>query len=143
MKIGASIASTPSVPDDDESGNVTICRTSCSRSKVDIGWVGKLQRRPGNREFNYTFQDLISWFHGRHSVKAGVIISPHFHADKAASADLFGTTTFTNRFTGYPYVDFLLGIPSTAARAWQISRPPAPARWRILSRCDSTLRKFL
>ena len=71
-------------------------------------------RSPGNREFNYTFQDLVSWFHGRHSVKAGVIISPHFHADKLASPDLFGTVTFSNRFTGYPYADFL-GIPSTAA----------------------------
>jgi len=75
-------------------------------------------RSPGNREFNYTFQDLVSWFHARHSVKAGIIIAPHFHADKLASPDLFGTTTFTNRFTGFPYADFLLGIPSTAARAY-------------------------
>jgi len=51
-------------------------------------------------------------------VKAGIIIAPHFHADKLASPDLFGTTTFTNRFTGFPYADFLLGIPSTAARAY-------------------------
>ena len=60
----------------------------------------------------------MSWFHARHSVKAGIIIAPHFHADKLASPDLFGTTTFTNRFTGFPYADFLLEIPSTAARAY-------------------------
>ena len=29
----------------------------------------------------------MSWFHGRHSVKAGLIVSPHFHADKSADAE--------------------------------------------------------
>lgn len=75
-------------------------------------------RRPGNREFNYSFQDLVSWFRGRHSVKFGVIVSPHFHADKAADSNLFGNVNFSNRFTGFPYADFLLGIPTTMNRAY-------------------------
>jgi hypothetical protein len=75
-------------------------------------------RRPGNREFNYSFQDLATWFHGRHSVKAGIIVAPHFHADKSTDANLFGSASFSNRFTGYPYADFLLGIPTTVNRAY-------------------------
>jgi len=75
-------------------------------------------RRPGNREFNYTLQDLVTWFHGRHSVKAGLIVSPHFHADKSTDASLFGNAVFSNRFTGFPYADFLLGIPTTVSRAF-------------------------
>jgi hypothetical protein len=75
-------------------------------------------RRPGNREFNYTLQDLVTWFHGRHSVKAGLIVSPLFHADKSTDASLFGNAVFSNRFTGFPYADFLLGIPTTVSRAF-------------------------
>ena len=32
--------------------------------------------------------------------------------------DIFGNDTFSNRFTGFAYSDFLLGIPTTAARAF-------------------------
>jgi hypothetical protein len=32
--------------------------------------------------------------------------------------DLFGNLTFSNRYTGFPYADFLLGIPTTAQRAF-------------------------
>jgi len=31
---------------------------------------------------------------------------------------LFGAVTFSNRFTNHPYADFLLGIPTTGARAF-------------------------
>jgi hypothetical protein len=75
-------------------------------------------RSPGNREFNYTFQDLLSWFRGRHSVKAGLFVNPHFHADKSTDTSLFGNVTFSNRYTGFPYADFLLGIPTTMTRAF-------------------------
>jgi hypothetical protein len=75
-------------------------------------------RRPGNREFNYSFQDLVTWFHGRHSVKAGLIVSPHFHADKSADSSLFGNAVFSQRYTGFAYADFLLGIPTTVSRAY-------------------------
>ena len=31
---------------------------------------------------------------------------------------LFGDVRFSNRFTGHPYADFLLGVPTTSARAF-------------------------
>src|SRR5207253_2672015 len=31
--------------------------------------------------------------------------------------NLFGSLSFSNRYTGHPYADFLLGVPSTVSRA--------------------------
>jgi hypothetical protein len=82
------------------------------------------------------FQDIVSWFRGRHNVKMGVNVTKAILNDYAASTDLFGSATFSNRFTsggvsgqGHPYADFLLGIPTTLARAF----PPEPIkrhRWQ-------------
>jgi hypothetical protein len=62
-------------------------------------------------------QDYLSWFHGKHSVKAGFRWA-YYHANNVtASQNLYGNLAFSNRFTGFPYADFLLGIPSTASRS--------------------------
>jgi hypothetical protein len=66
----------------------------------------------------HQFHDTVSWFHGRHSVKAGAIVGYGTFAHYAAPASLFGNASFSNRFTGHPYADFLLGYPSTLARAF-------------------------
>ncbi|MCC6589082.1 MAG: TonB-dependent receptor [Bryobacterales bacterium] len=71
-------------------------------------------------------QDRISWFHGRHSVKAGFDIVRVRGDDFTIPDDLFGSAMFSNRFTsldkegavgGFPYADFLLGIPTTVSRS--------------------------
>jgi hypothetical protein len=62
-------------------------------------------------------QDHISWFHGRHSIKAGFMLTHAKAGDLSASNDLYGNMTFSNRFTNHPYADFLLGLPTTARRA--------------------------
>ena len=36
-----------------------------------------------------------------------------------SEGNLFGSLTFSNRFSNHPYSDFLLGIPTTAARSFQ------------------------
>jgi len=36
--------------------------------------------------------------------------------DLRQAANLFGSATFTNRYSNHPYADFLLGIPNSAAR---------------------------
>jgi hypothetical protein len=38
-------------------------------------------------------------------------------AEQAADDNLFGNITFSDRFTGFPYADFLLGIPTDMARS--------------------------
>jgi len=60
----------------------------------------------------------VSWTHGRHNVKSGVLLTRVHFADWQASDRLFGNVQFSNRFTGHPYSDFLLGIPTTASRAF-------------------------
>ena len=46
----------------------------------------------------------------------------HIKSDNyGADAYLFGNLTFSNRFTGHPYADFLLGIPTTAAAFFSAS----------------------
>jgi hypothetical protein len=82
-------------------------------------------RRPGFRNFLQDFQDHISWFRGRHNMKAGVNFTRVEWNDMQAHPNLFGSVTFSNRFSsagqsnqGHPYADFLLGIPTTAARAF-------------------------
>src|SRR5262249_1733646 len=86
-----------------------------------IGVMGLSQtqwRHPGFENLSYQVQDQVSWTHGRHNVKSGVLLTrAHFAADQAWDR-LFGNVQFSNRFTGHPYADFLLGIPTTASRAF-------------------------
>jgi hypothetical protein len=86
-----------------------------------IGLTGLSQsqyRQPGFRNFLQEFQDHFSWFRGRHNLKIGGMVTKVEWDDYQASANLFGNVTFSNRFTNHPYGDFLLGIPTTAARAF-------------------------
>jgi hypothetical protein len=85
-----------------------------------LGITGVTQtawRHPGFKNFAQQFQEQVSWFHGRHNVKAGVIPARTQFQDWQMPNNLFGNLTFSNRFTGHPYADFLLGIPTTTARA--------------------------
>ncbi|MCU1262243.1 MAG: hypothetical protein JWO80_5128, partial [Bryobacterales bacterium] len=93
---------------------------------LQINWTGlgiqpvtqQVWRHPGFKNQVFQFQDNLSWYHGRHSVKAGFLVSRTYYADGSAPTNLFGSVTFSNRFTGYPYADFLLGIPTTSARSF-------------------------
>lgn len=67
---------------------------------------------PGNSKFGHFLQESISWFHGRHSVKAGFNYMHGVWAEQAAGGSLFGNLDFSNRFTGFTYSDFLMGIPT-------------------------------
>ncbi|MCW5978722.1 MAG: carboxypeptidase regulatory-like domain-containing protein [Bryobacteraceae bacterium] len=75
-------------------------------------------RRPGFRNFLMEFQEHLSWFRGRHNFKAGFNLTRVEWDDGAANPNLFGTHSYSNRYSGYPYADFLLGLPTTAARAF-------------------------
>ncbi len=75
-------------------------------------------RNPGFLNYLQEFQDHVSWFKGRHNLKFGGNIGRVTWDDGAANANLFGSLNFSTRFTGNAYGDFLLGIPTTAARAF-------------------------
>jgi hypothetical protein len=80
---------------------------------------------PGYRTHTEELQEHFSWFRGKHNLKFGYDLLRSEYDGYSASANLFGNVTFSNRFTsaglsgqGNPYADFLLGIPTRAARAF-------------------------
>jgi len=75
-------------------------------------------RNPGATNHLQNFQDHISIFRGRHNVKFGANLARIEGDNLGADANLFGNLTFSNRYTGQPYADFLLGMPSTARRSF-------------------------
>ncbi len=87
----------------------------------DNGMTGLSQgnwRSKGYRTHTEEFQDHLNWFRGAHGVKFGLNLLRAEYDDFAASNCLFGCVNFTSKFTGTPYADFLLGIPTTASRAF-------------------------
>jgi hypothetical protein len=63
------------------------------------------------------FADNLTWVRGRHAMKFGVEEVQWFdNRWLTTNAGLFGNITFTGRFTGSPYADFLLGLPNTVTR---------------------------
>ena len=63
--------------------------------------------------------DNLSWVRGRHSMKFGVEHVNFFvnrYMPNTSGIQVFGSFSFTNKFTGQPYADFLLGLPSTVTR---------------------------
>lgn len=71
---------------------------------------------PGNSQFAHIAHQNINWFHGRHSIRGGFTFMYVDWAELGADGNLFGNVQFSNRFTGHPYADFLLGIPTTMMR---------------------------
>jgi hypothetical protein len=74
-------------------------------------------RRPGFRNFTNQWQQHLSWYAGRHAIKGGFQVGRYESEDGQQPTNLFGSIAFSNRFTGHPYADFLLGIPTTMTRA--------------------------
>ncbi len=63
------------------------------------------------------FADNLTWVHGRHTAKFGAeVVNWFVNRYQPTSAGLFGSFSFTNRFTGNPYADFLLGLPTSVTR---------------------------
>jgi hypothetical protein len=63
------------------------------------------------------FADNFTWIVGRHSMKFGAGMV-QWWVDRYLTTDpaLFGNFSFTNKFSGNPYGDFLLGLPTSVTR---------------------------
>lgn len=85
------------------------------------------QQYPGERTFQYI--DQLTWIKGAHTVKFGGEYRPQ-HANDYTTPS-FGSYSFTNRFSGYSYADFLLGLPQTSSITYV--RPPQATRLAFLS----------
>jgi outer membrane receptor protein involved in Fe transport len=73
---------------------------------------------PGYRNHNEQFQEHLNWFRGKHSLKFGFDLNRVEFDDLLADPSLFGNLTFSTQFTGHPYADFLLGLPTTLSRGF-------------------------
>ncbi len=72
--------------------------------------------RPGFLNKVYNLHDDLSWYHGRHSFKAGAQVGFINNQSFAAGSYLFGYANFSNKYTGQPYADFLMGSATTLRR---------------------------
>jgi hypothetical protein len=79
--------------------------------------------QPCSRHRIHNFTENLSWFRGKHSIKMGAYFAWQQFTQLAEDVALFGSTEYTNRFTGHPYADFLLGVPTTMRRAAPAIQP--------------------
>jgi hypothetical protein len=82
-------------------------------------------RVPGFYNRNHVIQENASWVRGRHTVRGGMMWGYYNANDDQASTSLYGNMQFSNKYTGFAYSDFLLGIPTTMQRA----APPTAQPW--------------
>lgn len=73
---------------------------------------------PGRRDRALQIQDHVSWFKGTHTIKFGAQFSRYSTYSFTQNSGLFGNVTFSNRYTGNTYADFLLGIPTSVSRSF-------------------------
>lgn len=64
------------------------------------------------------FVDNLTWTRGTHTLKLGAEIRWGHTDDLRQAANLFGSATFSNRYTNHAYGDFLLGMPNSMARSF-------------------------
>ncbi|MEN6536996.1 MAG: carboxypeptidase-like regulatory domain-containing protein [Bryobacteraceae bacterium] len=85
---------------------------------VSIGNVSAVQSREGlyPAENVYQASDQVTYIVGRHTLKGGVGFSPQQANQRPATT--FGSYSFSNRFTGFGYADFLLGLPGSTSRSF-------------------------
>jgi hypothetical protein len=75
------------------------------------------ERNPGFKNLVQQWQEHLNYYRGRHAIKGGFQVGRYESSDLQQNNALFGSLSFTNRYTGHPYADFLLGFPSTVTRA--------------------------
>ena len=73
---------------------------------------------PGRRDRAIQFQDVVSLIKSKHTIKTGIQFSRYSTYSFSQNNGLFGNVTFSNRYTGNTYADFLLGIPTSASRSF-------------------------
>jgi len=78
-----------------------------------------------NDEYDYSFEDSLTWSTSRHVLKFGVQYNDYNTYSEVLTEGTFGRFGFDGRFSGHPYADFLLGLPYQSQRL-----DPLLGRWR-------------
>ena len=102
-----------------------------SMPAVDIGGANGFQGTTSTgyssqTQNTYQITDNLSWFQGRHNLKAGFDIRRYQVNDLNKPQNLSGALSFDDQLSGFAYANFLLGLPSAATLA--IARPNAYIR---------------
>jgi hypothetical protein len=79
--------------------------------------------KPCGRDLIQQFLDHVNWFRGNHNLKMGYQLIWGAFNEIRQPAGLFGNLNFSNRFSGHPYSDFLLGVPTTMSRGFPAIEP--------------------
>ncbi len=64
----------------------------------------------------HNFTNNFNWYRGNHALKFGTFAARGLTGNRSEGNALFGQEEFSNRYSGHPYGDFLLGIPTTMNR---------------------------
>jgi hypothetical protein len=86
---------------------------------LNITGISTTQEHSGpviNLDTNFQFIDDLSWTKGAHSLKFGTDIIRDQINGYYLTQDIYGTYNFPGVYTGFPYADFLLGLPQTTSR---------------------------
>ncbi|PYV23292.1 MAG: hypothetical protein DMG24_14335, partial [Acidobacteria bacterium] len=71
---------------------------------------------------NWTYADSVTWAKGRHVMKFGEELRAYMNYNAYIPDGAFGQFSFNGSFTGYDYVDFLLGLPFSSTRLNPLTR---------------------
>jgi Carboxypeptidase regulatory-like domain len=93
-----------------------------SFSGLGLTGITQLQwGHPGFRNRIHQYQDHVSWFRGRHSVKFGLSLTRTYFAETIASNNLFGGLTSSNRFTGRSRAPAVFpALTAAAQEKWKV-----------------------
>ncbi len=75
--------------------------------------------------YDFSYEDSLTWAKGRHVWKAGAQLSRFNDFDGVVPQGSYGDFMFDGSLTGFPYADFLLGIPRRSVRL-----DPRTNRWK-------------
>jgi hypothetical protein len=81
-----------------------------------IQTIEATQQRYFNEDITFQWQNTISKITGKHSLRFGIEVNKLHFNDQNQPANLFGSYQFTDRYTGFNFADFLLGVPSSLSR---------------------------
>jgi hypothetical protein len=73
---------------------------------------------PCDQNTAHSVYNTFTMFRGKHSFKMGFNLRQSRWEQLRQADAIFGRTQYSNRFTGHPYADFMLGIPTTMTRAF-------------------------
>jgi hypothetical protein len=78
---------------------------------------------------NFEWTDNLSWVRGAHSLKFGFDVIRDRDSAFFYGGNVYGTYSFNGFFSGFPYADFLLGLPRSTSNTIPSPKPHQFGNW--------------